>query len=328
MANYAIIRRNGLGDFIAGTVPLINYLINNGFCKEKEVFLFCSIANAPLVKYFFKECNVNVFKQGNKYLSVFKTIIKNRNKKYDIGIIPIPDYPKLSSLFLYGIGCKDIYGRIGSSWIAEMLVDNKSYVADKDLFFEHVSVSTIRLYKPEYIDLEKECYPKFNKSIIKPFEVDNHGPYLFVEVSNNRTTSQLSNANIAAVCNELEKQYDFSVLISAKRFDLNKANELMDMLNVPSEVHITNGLDEFVSYVDKADVVFTGDGGLGHIAGALGKNVVALYGGTSVQQWGILGENCTHLYDDKDVNNIDKSKMISEISRCFLRLHDETNRRM
>lgn len=34
----AIVRRNGLGDFIAGTVPLYNYIVENKIFEQRMFF--------------------------------------------------------------------------------------------------------------------------------------------------------------------------------------------------------------------------------------------------------------------------------------------------
>ena len=64
---------------------------------------------------------------------------------------------------------------------------------------------------------------------------------------------------------------------------------------------VNPSIHRFIAFVNKADVVLCGDGGLGHIAGALDKKVVAVYGRTLVKRWAVLGERVIHIYDPEDI---------------------------
>ena len=64
-------------------------------------------------------------------------------------------------------------------------------------------------------------------------------------------------------------------------------------------------LDDPLSLINQTDAFLLGDGGMGHIAGALDKSGVAVYGETSVKRWAVLSDKVTHFYDKEDVNNID-----------------------
>ncbi len=64
-------------------------------------------------------------------------------------------------------------------------------------------------------------------------------------------------------------------------------------------------LDDLISLINQVDIFLLGDGGMAHIAGALDKPGVAVYGETSIKRWAVLSDKVTHLYDKEDVNNID-----------------------
>ena len=67
MKKIVMVRRTGLGDFIAGMVPVCNLL------KKKygnvEFHLFMSKRNAELVKYFFPE---DVYIYGHLAINIYK----------------------------------------------------------------------------------------------------------------------------------------------------------------------------------------------------------------------------------------------------------------
>ena len=102
MKKIVMIRRTGLGDFIAGMVPMCNFLQNiYGKC---DFHFFMNDRNAELVKYFFPDAHVYRISKGNKYIQTFKAALTHRSINPDIGFSPMPDYPKLNNSFLFLIG--------------------------------------------------------------------------------------------------------------------------------------------------------------------------------------------------------------------------------
>ena len=69
MKKIVMVRRTGLGDFIAGMVPVCNLL------KKKygnvEFHLFMSKRNTELVKYFFPE-DVYIYIYGHLAINIYK----------------------------------------------------------------------------------------------------------------------------------------------------------------------------------------------------------------------------------------------------------------
>ena len=312
MKKIVLIRRNGLGDFIAGMIPLCNYL--QKIYDKCEFFFFMSEANSALVKYFFPNAHVIVIPNGNKYIQTLTTALKFRHIKPDIGISAMPDYVKLNTLFLFAIGAKDNYGRITNKIFSKVI--NHPYICSdvNDLFKYHVGLASLKFFDCNINEISKDIYPKFNKKLITPYKPESEAPYIMVEISNNRPTSQLSNNKIAEIFNYLYKQHSFSVLITAKHADREKADALKSILNMGAEVYITQNIHDFISFVNAADIVLCGDGGIGHMSGALDKKTVALYGQTSVVHWGILADQVTHLYDSEDVNNIPDKDIIDAVA--------------
>lgn len=314
MEKIVVIRRNGLGDFIAGTVPVCNFLQNK--YGECEFHFFMSEINFELVKYFFPKAHVYCIPKGNKYIQTLKTALKNRHIKARTGFSPMPDYPKLCSIFLYAIGTKYRYGRKTSSIFTKLF--NKAYINSiKNINCKHVGLCTINFFDKDIQEIDRDFYPKFGKEMIKKHIPKNEGIQIMVEVSNNRPPSQLSITNTVKILNSTFKKYTFCVLITAKKKDFNKANELKKLLKMPTEIYVTDNIHDFISFVDAAEIVLCGDGGLGHIAGALGKKVVALYAVTSIIHWGILGFDVIYLYDNENVNNIESEKIINAL-KSFL----------
>ena len=181
----------------------------------------------------------------------------------------------------------------------------------------HVGLVSLKVFDNNIKSLETKYMPKINKNIVETYSTSLKGPFIMVEVLNNRITSQLTNDKMAEILNALFGYKSFSVLITSKVDDMEKAKKLKNLLFMPSEIFVNPSIHRFIAFVNKADVVLCGDGGLGHIAGALDKKVVAVYGRTLVKRWAVLGESVIHIYDPEDVNNIDNKKIITALAKCL-----------
>lgn len=317
MKKIAIIRRNGLGDFIAGTVPLCNYLVEkyNGGVK---FYFFMSSRNIGIAKYFFPNSFSILIPDGNKYFEHILTALKYRGIEPDLGIIPVPDYSKLSSVFMKLLGAKDIYGNTKDSLIARCLINHPCTIYDEKPYEKfHVSIRSLNLVNNNFTAIPKRYYPNISQSMVASFQLNDAicDTYVMVEVSNNRDYSQLSIEKTARILNSFYRDLKFVTLITGKSQDYIRANRLQALLDSKSEFHVTKSLDEFIAYVNRSTYVLAGDGGLGHIAGALGKRLVCLYGVTPVERWGVLGGKVVHLLDASNVNNISDNEIISALRR-------------
>ena len=83
--------------------------------------------------------------------------------------------------------------------------------------------------------------------------------------------------------------------------DDDKSRELVDLAlasGVHLEVEKPINISCLVDYLNSADLVIAVDSGIAHIAGALGKKVIGLYGPTSPDRWGALGTNVGAIKDN------------------------------
>ncbi len=297
---FAIIRRNGLGDFISATIPVCNYIKDN--YQNSEFLLFLSKQNSSLVKYFFPNAFVYTFGSGNKYFETIKAALKFRHLAPEIGIAPTPTYNKLNGTFLKLLGAANIYGIRGTRSFADRFF-TKLLVSSME---DHVALQNIKIFDPSIERVPQKYCPRINKNIIKDCKIKlPSSKIILVEVSSHRQTSQLTNENLARVLNSASKCSDFSVVISLVEKDMEKALSLQKALHIPSMIALSPTLDDLISLINQVDIFLLGDGGMAHIAGALDKPGVAVYGETSIKRWAVLSDKVTHLYDKEDVNNID-----------------------
>lgn len=310
MKKVVVIRGEMIGDFISGTVPVCKYLQNK--YPKCEFYFFVSKTNAPFVHYFFRDAKVVLLPSGNIYKQLLLAL-KYRNLHPDIAISPFPCRPRPNNLFLKLINAKEKYGIINGKLLSEQKNLTRCLSYNKCLS-SHVGLSSLKIYNPSMDHIPCKYYPEFDKSLIpsfaKPICKKNK---ILVELSNRRKTSQLSVTKTANILNALYEHCDFAVLITIKSDDFSKAVELSHLLKPHAEIFASPRVDEFLSFVNIADLALIGDGGLGHILGALGKKIVALYAKTSVNKWGILSNNVIHLYDSEDVNNISDCNILKAL---------------
>lgn len=302
---YLIVRRNGLGDFISATIPLCEYI--RKVDSEAEIFVFLSKRNQDASKYF-PGFRYFVIPDGNKYLVAVNTGIRSRTENFDVGVATVPGSLNVDGVFLYAAGARERVGHSGEGWGSCLFTKLKKFE-----YHDHVALQNIRLIDESLEKIPEFCYPMFNKDYIKEINVSLDDKGLLVELSNNRMTSQLSLDNLAYILNEVYKVIPFELIVTLKKEDYVKGVLLKKRVNMKAQVVVTPTFDDFVALVNKVDYFLLGDGGASHIAGALGKAGVALYGGVSVGRWGVLSKRVSHLYHDKDVNFINVKSIVDEI---------------
>lgn len=310
-----IIIRNYLGDFISMAVPLCNHLQSiYGKCDFYFFYPDTEIKNREIIKCFFPAAHIFPTPPGNRYFQRFKMAIKYRWIKPDIGISTVLNYPKTNSLFLFTIGARDRYARVASKFTAKLLNHPFIFANINELYNQPIGLCSLQVFDHNITEIPEDSYPLFDTNKIKPYNPKYTGLKILVEVSNSKYFCQLANTKCAEILNAIYKKHKFSILISAKSHDYAKAVDLQNKLFMDSEIHVSPTLDNFISFVNASDIVLTGDGGLGHISGALNKKIIALYSRTSVQYWAITTHDVIHLYDPDDINNINNEIIMASIS--------------
>ncbi|KOY63015.1 hypothetical protein AM629_05520 [Photorhabdus heterorhabditis] len=297
----AILRRNGLGDLIC-TQPLINYLKLKH--PSSEIHLFIEFNNEELTKYLCPDVIIHTIPKGNKYTSLLTTALKQRKEKFDMAISAKTSPMKLNNLFLWVVNARKRYAVTGHKKWHEKLINVPTDFRRIDGF--HQSLKLLKIFDPKIESIPFDLSPKI---VMKDFSGFSNSkfPKILFSVSNNRTRSQITNERMASIANEIIKNFpDAYFLISTLHKDREKANELLTMIEGKSQIIESENLKSFLSLINSVDLVIVGDGGICHLAAALNKKIVALYGVTKPQNWGplISDELCITLYDKENVNNL------------------------
>ena len=189
---------------------------------------------------------------------------------------------------------------------------------------QHRALQVINVYA-DYQVLPKKLYPrliirdetrlKYERELnLKLEKMGNGGEKLMlISVSSNKEHCFLGSDRYATILNHLYKIQRFKVAISSMPKDIQLAKELANKLIMPSAVVATEYLQEAILLLDRADIIFHGDGGLVHMAAALDKSQVVLFGRSNLAKWQPLSDKAVCLVNDTDVKNIKEDKIIEAL---------------
>lgn len=152
---------------------------------------------------------------------------------------------------------------------------------------------------------------------------DCSGPLLLVSVSNKRFDCFLGVERYAIVLNKVFQQMPFRMVIAGIPKDLALAQALAKALSMPNATVLTGELDRVLILLEMVDACFIGEGGVGHMAAALNKPQLILYGRVSVEAWKPLAQHITCLFHPMTVKDLATDLLASELrqllSRCYPR---------
>ncbi|MBJ7449743.1 MAG: glycosyltransferase family 9 protein [Parachlamydiales bacterium] len=294
----AIIRRNNLGDLMS-SLPLVNYCKKN-FPKAK-ITLISDTSNSMLFPYLENIDEVIVIEKGNKYLKSLKAALKARKAKFDLAIAARPNAMKLNHLLLYFAKAKH---RIA---VTEPDKWHNKFVncqTPRDLITgNHQALQILQILNSSLQEVECELYPKLKMLTASRPRCDNLCR-LLVTVSQSRARNRISVDKHVSLLNRLYDQVAFKTIILSMEKDAALAHELAKKLKCTSEVAVTPEFGRFMETVANADCVFSGDGGLCHIAAGYNKPQCVLFGRDVDKQWAPLSSKAVSLMHPDDVNAI------------------------
>ncbi|TNH42228.1 glycosyltransferase family 9 protein [Photorhabdus luminescens] len=297
----AILRRNGLGDLIC-TQPLIKYLQYR--FPTAKIHLFIESNNKELADYLCPEVTTHTIPKGNKYITTLGAALKWRKLHFDIAISAKPTPMKLNNLFLWLLGAKKRYAVTQSHQWHEKLINYST--CPQYIKGHHQSLKILKTFCPEINELSSDLLPKISSQYF--LSVKQYGfPTILFSVSNNRKSSCITHERMALIAQQIRNYFpDVKFIISTLRHDRSNAEKLSTMIGDRTQIVECQSLQSFLSLLSSTDLIIVGDGGICHLAAALNKKLVALYGVTKPENWAPLAsENqCVTLYDRQNVNNI------------------------
>jgi ADP-heptose:LPS heptosyltransferase len=171
------------------------------------------------------------------------------------------------------------------------------------------------------VQIPPEFYPKIKPSALSHYKMalecrlppPSQDPLLFVSLSNNRPASSLSPAFYARLLNQLHISCPCRVAISCLPSDEEKGKALLSLLRLPATCIPLSQLDPFICLLSLCDMAFIGDGGIMHLAAALDKPQLVLFGATKIEEWRPLSEKALCLYHPDAVEKIADEQILSAL---------------
>ena len=300
----AIVRRNGLGDLLA-VMPLV------ALCKEKypgcHITLFVDQRNAPLLPYLngFDAAEIIVASK-NKYISLIKTLWKQRRKRFDWVISGRPAPMRWVNLFLTCLQARRRRAVIKSGWDAKWIDEPLHYDVAAQ---RHQMVKCLRLLDENIEEVPERFLPKIDVQKKYAFR----GKTVLVSVTNTRVGSQLEPEAIARHLNRMAVQ----VILNCEPKDLAKAQAVGQLLIVEHQIIPTENFDDFMGLLASVDASWTGDGGIMHLMAAMDKPQLVLFGRTPLWEWAPLSEKAICIWHPENVNLIPEHEIEQGLKRLL-----------
>ncbi len=308
---FAIIRRNGLGDLLS-VMPLV------ALCKEKfegcRVTLFIDERAAPLAPYLEGVDEVVVFSPSvNKYSGLMRTAWSQRGRSFDVAISGRPTPMKLLNIFLYMLRARERIAYVDEAWHSSLINQPRIYEAGEQ---RHQMVKSLRLLDPSLESVPLHLRPRLRVKPALKFQQRT----VMVSVSNHRVGSLLDVDKTERILNQVGGQIPFQVVINCEPQDERRARSLAAGLKMKSEVVVTASFDDFLRLIAAVDALLIGDGGIMHLAAALDKPQVVLFGGTEIWEWAPLSEKAICLRDPHNVNFIPEKEIQTSLEQVLYAL--------
>ncbi|MDD5394638.1 MAG: glycosyltransferase family 9 protein [Thiothrix sp.] len=300
-----IIRRENIGDLVC-TTPLIS-MLRNGFDKP-YIACLVNVYNAQVLEgntdiddvFFYKQ---NRHQEGKSdfirgILKGLLIYLKLLFKNFDYVVVATTHYPSKTMRLVKSIFPRKIIAFVGDNDPCAKYVDipvkyrreNKHIVEELvSLAFPlvgDVSISNMKLF-PEKDALSKADSLFKSKKMICPI--------IGIHISSRRESQRWSVESFKKLIRELYDLYGYSFVLfwspgnESNRLhpgDDNKAKAILsEMDDLPLIGYETTELRDLIAGISLCNSFICSDGGAMHIAAALGKPTVALFGVADASRW-------------------------------------------
>lgn len=301
----AIVRRNGLGDLMA-VMPLV------ALCKERypgcHITLFVDHRNAPLLPYLegFDEAVV-IEPSKNKYVSLIKTLLKNRHRTFDLVISGRPTPMQWINLFLAGLKTARRRSVVEPAWHSKWI--NEPVALEKKEY--HQMLKSLKILDPSIDEVPEHLMPTLQ--IKKSYTFTEKT--ILISVTNHRIGSQLDSDKIAGHLNQV--MGSFQVILNCEPKDLARAQAIAKQLKMNYQIIPTPNFDDFMGLLASVDASWTGDGGIMHLMAAMDKPQLVLFGRTPLWEWAPLSKKAICLWHAENVNFIPEQEIQAGLERLI-----------
>lgn len=302
-------------------MPLLLYLREKA--PQASITLFCDKSNASILSLLPQADEVVVFPAGNKYLSVLGSAWSHRSKKFDLAISAKTSPMKLINFFLYTLGAREKIATVDNSWHRSLINKQIPYNESKARCL-HQSLKSLHLLDPSIEEVPRHLYPsikipasvqaKKEKILFQKLStLSTNVPLILISVSYNRNSSNPGISFYKNILNRLHRAHPVRIAVSCLPQDLKEAEKLSQELSAPSVAVSSEDIESFATLLDLSDLVFIGDGGIMHIAAAMGKPQVTLFGETLLEEWRPLSDKAICFHHPEDAKKISKEEVLQAL---------------
>lgn len=301
-----LIRNDNIGDLVC-TTPSIEALRKKYQNAKIDIVVnslnFFVVENNPFLdKIYIYTKTKHKKRLSNKITALIektKILYKIKKEKYDICVIFRSSYSKNAGLFAKVSNAKEI-----------IAIDEKNQASFVTIKVPQKQINEIKLcyeiLKPLGV---KECDEK-------TFFLPNHknslySNFIFFHISSRIEQNQLSKDKICQILSYM-KTKTTNIIITAEDSDF--AKEISQTTKV--KYLQTKNLQELASYIYEARFLITLDGGIAHLAPAMGVDTLILFGKTDINRWKPIScsAKCVVLQDEtKIAENISLEEIYSNI---------------
>lgn len=308
----AFLCRPYLGDFVL-TLPAVQYC--RRVCPQAEITLYGYPAHHALLPYLtgfdhFVTLNSKRPQVTTQLLAAWR----GRSKRFDVAIDTKDNPSRGGAFFLRCLGARYRVAYTHPDTSRRLVNWGVPYEPSRKTD-SHYAAKVLRLVSGRRQEVDTSLYPRLTLPATIGAQLSGeqarglHGlsratPILLISASINRHDSFFGCDGYSTLLNQAYQEQPFSVLVSCLPADVDKAKRIVEHLDMPSVVMITTRLDQFLAVLSAVDVCLVGDGGIMHLAAALDKPQVVLFGRTSPVEWFPLSNKAVCLFDPNSVTNL------------------------
>lgn len=305
----AIFRRNGLGDVLC-SIPLV--LRCKELMTQAKTTLFLEEGSFCLSPYLKGPDEIVLIPpKSNKYLGIIQLAWQRRGQPFDLAISAKTSPMKLMNFSLLMTKAPYRAAYVEGKWHEKLINRPKTYLPNPSI---HQALQAIHLIDPEMTEVPKRLYPSL-QSVEKRRLFSQKT--MLISLSNNRIGSTLSLERTAHLLNCLHKKHPFCLIISCLPRDFLKARRIETLLKMENQIAATAKFSDFLALLNGSDLIFSSDGGIVHLAAALQKPSLFLFGGTKVECWGPLSKEALTLAHTGHVMEIPEEAILEKLEKLL-----------
>lgn len=272
-----LIRNDNIGDLIC-TTPAIEALRKAYTHAQIDIVVnslnACVIKNNPFLNKAYIYTKPKHVKPLNLKIKAFfgkcKILFQIWRENYDAVVIFRSSYSPSAAIFARVAHGKKVIGAVKQNEDRGLITDRLNF--DQALHEVILCSQCLAPLKVNFKD-EKTLYVPSEKN-------EKFRDFVFFHISSRIEQNRLSEGKILEIL-EFLKQHFKNIAISAE--DVSFGSDIANKADVVFAK--TKSLDELASYIWAAKFVLTLDGGVAHLAPALGVKTIVIFGKTNILRW-------------------------------------------